>query len=336
MYHLHFRGAHYEIGLRFGQSLAKNGQSLLSNLPFPITEERKAFARACVPVYQRFFPEILEEIQGLAEGQHCAPELLQAVLFSMYAIPPACGCSCFAVSEQNHILLGRNSDFSPELEKLNTNVIYKFANGAYSFTGNTTAFIEMEDGVNQHGLAAGLTFVPPTAKKPGLNAGMLVRFFLEKCRSTQEVLRCIRQLPIGSAQTITVADAAGDIAIIECCPEQAAVIRPTEQQPFVCGVNVFHAETMLPLQMLQGGNWRSEERYATLTQTLKAQSGKMDADAAKSLLSGKTGFLCQYDRSCGTDTVWSVIYDLTAKSIYRAEGNPGRKRFIKDERFPMG
>ncbi len=182
MYHAHLKGTHYEIGFHWGSLLEKHGHFILNNLPFPIKKERKAFALACVPVYQKYFPEILEEIQGLADGQHCEAEMLQAVLFSMYAMPPACHCSCFAVADHETILFGRNSDFLTELEKYNLNVIYHIDADSYGFTGNTTAFLELEDGINEQGLAVGLTAVYPHAIQPGLNAGMLLRFILEKCK----------------------------------------------------------------------------------------------------------------------------------------------------------
>ena len=51
------------------------------------------------------------------------------------------------------------------------------------------------------------------------------------------------------------------------------------------------------------------------------------------LLSGKYGFMCQYDRAAGQDTVWSVVYDLAHGLIYRAEGNPARVPFEQDRRF---
>lgn len=54
---------------------------------------------------------------------------------------------------------------------------------------------------------------------------------------------------------------------------------------------------------------------------------------AKDLLGGKFGFMCQYDRKKNADTVWSVIYDLSEKRIYRVEGNPGRKVYKEDLRF---
>ena len=92
--------------------------------------------------------------------------------------------------------------------------------GVYSFTGNTTAFIEIEDGVNEHGLAVGLTSVYPNQCKPGFNAGMIVRYLLEKCRNVSEAVSCLYQLPIASAQTLTLADTMGAIAVIECNAEK--------------------------------------------------------------------------------------------------------------------
>jgi len=335
MYHVRFKGEHYEIGYHYGASLKKHGQYLLKNVPFPITQERRDFAHSCIPVYQEFFPEILEEIKGLAEGQQCDLQTMQAVLLSMYAIPPASHCSCFATVNDEHILLCRNSDFLTALEKLNTNVIYSFTNHSYCFTGNTTAFIEVEDGVNEYGLAVGMTSVYPIVSKPGLNAGMLLRFFLEKCQTTEEVIRSIQRLPIGSAQTITAADAKGNLAVIECSAEKLAVIHPTAERSFVCAANLFQSAEMSEFQNLNIDNWQSEQRYHTLNQTLGRAGHKTDIQAAKDLLSGKNGFLCQYDRASGKDTVWSVIYDLKENAIYRAEGNPSRKMFKKDERFSM-
>lgn len=179
MNHAELCGSHRELGFQYGSRLAERGKFILKQVPFPLTEERRNFAAACVPVYRRFFPEILEELEGLAAGQRCPAEDLAAVLFSMYALPPSCCCSCFAVSRDGAVLFGRNSDFLTALEEQNLNVICRPA-GAVAFTGNTTAFLEMEDGVNQHGLAVGLTSVASQAAlRPGFQAGLLVRLLLE-------------------------------------------------------------------------------------------------------------------------------------------------------------
>ena len=77
-----------------------------------ITQERIDYALSCLPIYEKYYHEIVEEIQGLADGQQCDVRILQAVLFSMYSMPPSCNCSCFAFTTEQEILLGRNSDFS--------------------------------------------------------------------------------------------------------------------------------------------------------------------------------------------------------------------------------
>ncbi|HIQ79737.1 MAG TPA: acyl-CoA--6-aminopenicillanic acid acyltransferase [Candidatus Scatavimonas merdigallinarum] len=333
MYHKRFQGNHYKIGFQWGSLLAKHGNLILDHIPFPITEERIQFAQQCKPVYQEYFPQVLEEIQGIADGQGCSAEYLQAVLFSMYAMPPAHCCSCFAVSNGEHILLGRNSDFLIALEKNNANVIYRFSSDSYAFTGNTTAFVQMEDGVNEKGLAIGLTSVDPPSIQPGMNAGLLLRFFLERCQTTEEVLRWVEKLPISSAQTFTIADAHGNIAVLECFADGLQVIQPKKGRPYVCATNLFHSEKLASKNRPDVDTWEAEPRYQTMVRRLKRHASLMDLDEAKDLLAGKNGFLCQYDRKTGKDTVWSVIYALKERRIYRAEGNPARRGFKEDRRF---
>ena len=332
MYHAHLKGTHYEAGYRWGSFFLQNKNIILEKVPFAITPQRMAYARSCLPIYQKDYPEILEEIQGIADGQQCDVRPLQAVLFSMYVLPPSCCCSCFAFSSEQQVILGRNSDFLTALERQNLNVVYRLNDGAYAFTGNTTAFVEMEDGINQHGLAIGLTAVYPQQPKPGWNAGLLLRCLLERCKTVKEAIHTLRCLPIASSQTFTMADCTGEIALVECNAERVA-IRQGLQQPFVCATNRFHLEEMQPYHLPQVDDWFAQTRYQTMYSALKQEGQRVDVPFAKKLLSGSCGFLCQYDRSTGKDTVWSVVYDLKQHKIYRCEGNPGRRSFREDTRF---
>lgn len=331
MKHMTLRGTHYEAGLQYGSALAAEGCFLPERVPFPITEERRIFARACLPAYQIHFPELLEEIRGLARGQGCGEEVLRTVLLSMYALPPACGCSCFAFSRGGQTLLGRNSDFWLALEDRNLNVRYRLSPPAHGFTGSTTAFLEVEDGVNDRALAVGLTAVAPARIKPGFNAGMLVRYLLEKCASVPQALKALETLPIASSQTLTLADGGGEIAVAECSAQGLRILRPTADRPFVHAVNRFVSDLPAPA----GDDWRSGERRETLERALSAHRGAMGVDQAQALLSGKRGYLCQYDPTGGKGTVWSVIYDLTNKRIHRAEGSPAHYPYLR-ELFPQG
>lgn len=332
MLHAYLRGTHYEMGLQWGRSLAREGQFILESTPLVPSKERRVYADACLPIYQKHFPAVLEEMRGLADGQDCAFEQIAAVLLSMYALPPAHACSCFAVKTPRGALLGRNSDFYTAMEEQNLNAVCIPTDGGYAFTGNTTAFIEMEDGVNARGLAVGLTSVPARAIAPGLNAGLLLRRILETCASVDEAIGFLESVSIGSAQTLTLADAVGEIAMVECDAWEMAVIRPEAGQSWVYATNMFcRLPSALPPD---GDDWFARRRYETLVRALGADA-PVDAAGAQELLAGKRGFLCQYNRAEGRDTVWSAVYDLGQGEIFRAEGNPARVPFRRDLRFAL-
>ena len=199
---------------------------------------------------------------------------------------------------------------------------YRLSGGVPPILGHTTAFVELEDGVNAHGLAAGLTAVCPTVSRPGLNAGLLLRLLLETCRSVEEAVTLVRSLPLASAQTLTLADASGRVALVECCPERTEVCFPPPERPFVCAVNEFHLTAMQSFRRPVPDTWQSEERYQTMERTLDRGWKGLDARGARDLLAGRKGFLCQYDRGSGHGTVWSVVYDLSGRTLWRAEGDP--------------
>ena len=332
MYHSRFKNSHYKAGYHYGQMLLKNNKRIDKNQTFVISEERKAFAKKCLPYYQEFYPEILEEIKGIAEGQNISYEDMYTFLLSMYCFEFNNKCTCFAFSTENEIILGRNSDFLVALEKLYMNCLYSL-DDVYAFNGNTTAFIEMEDGVNEYGLAVGLTFVYPYIIQPGLNAGMLVRYLLEKCQTTDEAIVCLKRLPIASSQTLTIADKQGHIVIVECNCEHVIVIDPNENENFVVTTNHFHSQQLKKYINMNIDDWKSHIRYDVTYHALKNNSQLYSLEFAKDILRGEYGFMCQYDRKTGADTVWSVVYDIKNKKIWRVEGNPSRKEYKEDQRF---
>lgn len=329
MYHSRWKGSHYHAGLRYGEMLSKKKGNPMDSIS--ISPERRSFTEKCIPIYEEVYPEIVEEIKGMADGLNIDYKEIASFLFSMYCFVFDVKCSCFAFSDAGNTVFARNSDFQTSVEKLCDSTYYKL-NNTYSFIGNTTAWTEMEDGVNEHGLAAGLTFIYPVKIAPGLNAGMLVRYLLEKCKTVKEAIKALQNLPIASPQTITLADKMGEIAVVECNCDAVIVLKPQSTDKFVFTTNHFVSEEMQPYQSKGMDDCHSQERYQTLATALK-DCPDYSLSFAKDLLSGKKGFLCQYDRRQGLDTVWSSIYDLTNTKIYRVEGNPARKSFIEDKRF---
>lgn len=329
MYHSRWKGSHYEAGLHYGRVLHKNGVNPMKSIL--ISDERKEFAIRCRPIYEKFYPEIVEEIKGMADGLQIDYMDISDFLFTMYCFVFDNKCSCLVFSYKGKTVFARNSDFVVSIEELCDSAFYKL-NNAYSFVGNTTAWTEIEDGVNEHGLAVGLTFIYPVKIKPGFNAGMLVRYILEKCKTTDEAILALKKIPIASPQTITLADRFGNIAVVECNCDKVVVLAPEQGKNYVFTTNHFISEEMQEYQFDGVDDVHSHERYETLVNAF-ANSQDYSLDFVRNLLSGKMGFMCQYNRRQGLDTVWSSIYDLTDGTIFRVEGNPSRKSFKQDKRF---
>ena len=104
--------------------------------------------------------------------------------------------------------------------------------------------------------------------------------------------------------------------------------RPGQEGPFVRAANRFSLPGMVPCQQRGVDDWRSAERWETLTGVLTAEAKELTAADARALLAGERGYLCQQDPAAGRGTVWSVVYDLTGEVIHRAEGCPHRVPFL--------
>ena len=162
----------YEAGHTFGQNF-----DMQTLPPFLFDGQRMEFGKSCLQICRRVYPSVVEEMEGIAQGAGVELEKLSAFLFGIYAFPPFQGCSCFAAADEEEIFFGRNSDFLPAAKEQSLSSIYKIE-GKKSFLANSTTPVQVEDGVNEDGLAVGLTFLFPTVRKLGLNAGLLVRYLL--------------------------------------------------------------------------------------------------------------------------------------------------------------
>lgn len=332
MYHSRCKGTHYSAGFQYGKILKEHGVLLKDSHIIHLTKERKEYYQKTLPIYQKEYPEILDEIRGVAEGNEVSFDLLAGFLLSMYAYTAYNFCSCIVSKNiDGTIVFGRNSDFLTAIEKYYESYYYNLEN-SNSFIGNSTAFIQIEDGINEYGLAVGLTFVYSKEKVPGLNAGMLVRYLLEKCKSVEESLETLKKLTIGSAQTLTIADRSGAMVVVECNSHNMEIMEPVDGHHYVFTTNHFNSKTMEKYNPDIEDDMFSHQRYEVIQEAM-TKTDEYTIQYIQEILSGKHGFMCQYDRRLGGDTVWSSVYDITHSSIYRCEGNPSRKKYKEDTRL---
>lgn len=329
MYHPRLKGSHYEMGYHYGDLMYSKGINISQAIQ--LNDEQLKFARDVLPIYKKYVPELTDEVSGLAKGLRIEFLDMFAWLVTMYGFGDIHGCSCFAFNDNDKTILARNSDMFPDLKKTSESVLY-MAQGKNVLVGNSTSFIQLEDGLNEYGLAVGMNFLITKNYSLGINTGFLIRAILENCKNTKEAIDFINSVPLCSTQNIILADSSGNIAVVECSPNKIFV---RNSKDYVISTNHFISKEMQNEHANPEQNWyRSVDRYATIQNSIK-QKGKDEKFAIK-ILGGEFGFICQYDKHLNFDTLWSSVYDTTCLKVLRAEGNPSKTDFKEDARLNWG
>lgn len=341
MYHLRLKGDHYQMGVKRGKIFQR------SNIIFPLhlDEFQMEYGKKSEQLLRVFFPEVCEEIRGVSDTIG-----VDYTTFASWLLCMGCcmynlednipieirGCTAFAYSKDGNLIYGRNNDLPPYFKKGSKSEIYSLSNGN-RFNITTSSFINGEEGMNEHGLAVAMTFVMTCLDKiqAGFNSCFIVRYLLEKASCTQNALSLLMELPTASNCNILIADKSGEMIVVECTPFTKR-IRQAESLgngKIVCTVNSFTSDEMKMHDAANGNDYHSDERYRTVLENFSSCMNGNLIEATERLLKGNYGFMCQYDDEPDFETVWSSVFDLKNLMIYRAEGDPRKKKYVADSRL---
>ena len=342
MYHLRLKGAHYEMGMKRGKIFNRGRITF----PLQLDDFQLEHGKQSEEILRKFFPEVCEEIRGVsdivgADYMHFVSWMLcmGCCMYNLENNFPVeiRGCTAFAYSKNDRLIYGRNNDLPPYLRDGCKSEIYAPENGN-RFQITTSSFINGEEGINEHGLAAAMTFVMTDLKKikAGFNSCFIVRYLLEKADNTEQAVSFLMNLPIASNCNILLADISGNMVVVECTPA-IKKIREAEifhRDKIVCTVNSFISDEMKPYDDANGNDYDSHKRYKVVMDSFSSGLIRDDyIETTRQLLKGNYGFMCQYDNEPDFETVWSSIFDLENLTIYRAEGDPRKKKFVIDNRL---
>ena len=297
-------------------------------------------------ILRKFFPEICEEVRGVSDA--IGTDYLHFISWMlcmgccMYNLEnnipvEVRGCTAFAYSSNGRTIYGRNNDLPPYLREGSKSEIYAPKNGN-RFNITTSSFINGEEGVNEHGFAVAMTFVMTDLEKikAGFNSCFIVRYLLEKADNTEQAVSLLMGLPVSSNCNILLADKKGNMVVVECTPilKKVRAAEIFENGSIVCTVNSFTSDEMKPYDDAKGNDYDSHRRYRTVLDSFSSERIKDEyIETTEHLLKGDYGFMCQYDDEPDFETVWSSIFDLDSLVIYRAEGDPRKKKFVTDNRL---
>lgn len=341
MYHLRLKGSHYEMGVKRGKIFQKSNITF----PFHLDSFQLEYGRKSEGILREFFPEVCEEIQGVSDILG-----IDYTIFASWLLCMGCcmynlednipveirGCTAFAFSRDGNIIYGRNNDLPPFLKKGSKSELYSPSKGN-RFNITTSSFINGEEGMNEHGMAVAMTFVMTNLKniQPGFNSCFIVRYLLEKADCTEHALSMLMKLPIASNCNILIADKGENMVVVECTPYSKRIRQAVnfDEGKIVCTVNSFTSDEMKPYDAARGNDFESGKRYHTVMESFpKFIKGNL-IEATEWLLRGDYGFMCQYDNEPDFETIWSSVFDLKNLMIYRAEGDPRKKKFLTDSRL---
>jgi predicted choloylglycine hydrolase len=330
MFHPTIKGNYYDMGNRYGTILYKHGFRLGEQ-----SSEKLDFGRKSEGEVKRVFPEVLEEIQGFAEACHTTYEQASAFMFSIGAFKVTPSCSVFAALSNTDIVFGRNYDFFYSFKKY-TESYLTCPKDSYFSIGHTDVFIGREDGINENGLAIGMTGVEGKKVKPGISFCLALRCVLDKCANVEESLKILTGTHLSNSSNFLLSDKEGDMAVVEASPERVRVRKPKEEDNLIVCTNHFlHPEMqeMEDLSERNRSNWDSIPRYTTILESIKQRKGKIDLKSAQRILANHSGYVCSHQEKIKLGTIWSITATLKELKIFRAEGHPCKTKYKQDPRL---
>jgi hypothetical protein len=327
MHRVELRGGYQEMGRQQGTPL--QGWDLGAPEPKALR-----FAKQCEEQIGRYAPELLEEIRGVATAADLDYDALLTFTITIPFDPaeiPTGSCTVLAVLPEHtadgRTIVGRNYDYFYDESEEGATTFCTYPMGRFASIGNCDIWVGREDGLNEAGLFVGQAAFFMPGLQPGFTFWFILRLLLDRCRTVEEGLELLHQIPHAASWTYLLADRFGQAAVVEPTIEGIEVRYPED------GLLVLTNHAVCP-------RWAGKEafvppdshpRYNRLRQLLGGggpsaqQRGKgIDIHDVKLALRDHEGLVCShgehFDRKFGT--LWSVVGRPGERHLEIAAGSP--------------
>jgi predicted choloylglycine hydrolase len=351
--HIVLEGTPYQVGWSQGEALKNDparAHYLTPPLPF-LDHYSRQEAQAALAYYETYCPGIREEIQGAADAFGVPVEEIaflggkskQDGFSPVPVAGPGSGtsgpnrgshCSQFAVlpsaTADGHLYAGQNVDCGPDdldLRLCTTRVQGKPAHIAFS-----DMIFGRVDGLNEHGFCVTTSWGAPGVwlRGEGLPYFAVVRVLLDRCKTVDEALALLAELPVAWCTNFILSDRSGHAALVEVANEHRGVQRPGRgaqngRGPFLCATNHYTLPEMKPYDAAR--RRESVVRYGTIVTRLGGALPHVDKEDIRGLLSEPPpAGVCLRHYSGGLGTLWSMICDVTEATLEVCFGAPNSAR----------
>jgi len=259
-------------------------------------------------------------------------KILALVIFIYSQLTFAYACTTFFINKDGHMVFGRNYDWVTDAGMVCTNLRGLSKTSLKTENGETISWVSKygsitfnqygkefpTGGMNEKGLVVELMWLdetkyPANDNRPAVGVLQWIQYQLDNCSTIDEIIATDKKLRISPTGTTPlhylVADANGNAATIEFLNGKLVVHRDNDLSLPVLTNNTYDESVRSFKNSNSYGN-NSLERFNTackMIQQLKAgNSNKPLTDHAFDILGNV---------SQGSFTKWSIVYDITNKTI---------------------
>ena len=278
-------------------------------------------------VMAEHFPELLDEIRGLAQGAQLPYKHVLLETAFPFIASASIGCTVIFASgtltTDGMPLVGRNYDFLSDFKECNQLRIVRTRSKKFSFVGGTVTILGVEEGLNNAGLFVGDAGWEPKLlpSSRGLSSMQVMQLVLENCDSVDAAVDLIRHTPkfanhAGSCYLL----ADKKEAVIMEMGLMKSCLRELEEGMLVAS-NVF----LTPIAAeMKPSDSTAFIRHDYARRYLRENRGKLDAKSMRELLSEHSVQICSHNE---INTLRSVIGRPNERKMLVADGHSCSSRF---------
>lgn len=322
-----FEGNFFEIGKQQGKIYVENGMNFNS---VHVDDE---LYRNQLSVYKKYYPELLEEFEGMADSGNFDKDKLTYYFITdelfyfrdRFRLDKA--CTIFGYKNKEKLYVGRNYDWLPEAEPFFE--VYKVINPKRnSFIAVTDMGIDSaakasqkqffyynaDDAINDKGLFVGITFAYADEWSYGLSCIHLTKLITETCSTVEEAIEVLNTVPLCAPKNFFIADKQGNMAVVESTSKKVKTVKPKDNT--LIQTNHFVDDELrnedLVLKYVPFHN--TFIRYYETLQKINFEREKLNLNSVIKILGRNGSYTCQ--NFPGVKTIWTLALDMTDGKYY--------------------
>lgn len=334
-----FKGNAFEIGQQQGKIYKENGMS------FDKVKINSNLFKKQLKIYQKYYPDLLDELKGIAEGGNFNEEKLIynfitgeiSYYTDLFRIDKA--CTIFGYKSDQNLFVGRNYDWIPEAKK--TFQIYKIIspnkNSFIAITDmgsidRTTAkppylFYYADDAINDKGLFIGITFAYADQWSYGISSMHMTKLIAENCKTIKDAINIFKNVPLCCPKNFFIADTNGDMVVVEHTSKKFKILYPENniliQSNHYVDIELAKEDTILKRVPFHN----SFIRYYETLQKINLFKKSFNFNTIIRILGRKGSYTCQ--NFSGVKTIWTLALDMTSRK-YKIYYNHHEARRVKE------